>query len=113
MRRGSISIMVLIFGMVFAVSIGGLVLVSLTQHTASIRTEVFERALTLAQSGAEYYPWHLAHGPLDFTDGTGQPGPYTHTISDPYGGTEGTFNLSITPPASGSSTIAIESQGWL
>ena len=114
MRRGSISIMVLIFGMVFAVSIGGLVLVSLTQLTASTRTEMYERALTIAQSGAEYYRWHLAHDPLDFADGTGQEGQtYVHPISDPYGNTEGTFSLEITPPTPGSSTVTIESQGWL
>src|SRR3989338_9682388 len=109
MRHGSISIMVLIFGMVFAVSIGGLVLVSLTQLTSSTRTEVFERALTLAQSGAEYYRWHLAHDPLDFSDGTGQVGPYVHTISDPYGNTDGVFSLEVTPPASASSTVTIKS----
>ncbi|MEK7165696.1 MAG: hypothetical protein AAB874_02730, partial [Patescibacteria group bacterium] len=60
---GSISILVLIFGVVFSVGIGGLVLFTATQYTASTRTEVFERALTMAQSGAEYYRWHLAHSP--------------------------------------------------
>ncbi len=112
-HNGSISIMVLIFGLVFAVAIGGLVLVAATQHNSSLRTEAFEKSLTIAQSGAEYYRWHLAHDPLDFTDGTGQPGPYVHEISDPYGKTEGIFSLTITPPVSGSSIVMISSQGWV
>lgn len=112
-KNGSISILVLVFGLVFSAAIGGLVLVSLTQYTASTRTEVFERALSIAQAGAEYYRWHLAHDPVDFKDGTASPGPYVHAISDPYGGTEGTFSLTITPPASGSSIVTIESEGWI
>lgn len=112
-RRGSISILVLVFGLVFSAAIGGLVLVAATQYTSSTRTEAFERALTIAQSGAEYYRWHLAHDPVDFKDGTGQLGPYVHSISDPYGQTEGTFSLTIDPPASGSSIVTITSQGWL
>jgi len=110
---GSISILVLVFGLVFSAAIGGLVLVSATQYMSSTRTESFERALTIAQSGAEYYRWHLAHDPVDFTDGTGNPGPYVHSISDPYGNTEGTFSLTVDPPASGSSIVTITSQGWL
>jgi len=112
-RYGSISILVLVFGLVFAFGVGGLVLVSLTQYTAATRTETFERALAVAEAGAQYYRWHLAHDPLDFKDGTQNPGPYVHAISDPYGGTEGTFSLTITPPASGSSNVTIQSQGWL
>lgn len=112
-RKGSISILVLVFGLVFSAAIGGLVLVAATQYTSSQRTEAFEKSLTLAQSGAEYYRWHLAHDPTDFTDGTGGPGPYVHTIADPFGQTEGTFSLTIDPPASGSSIVTITSQGWL
>lgn len=113
LHEGSITILVLVFGAVFAIAIGGLVLVAATQYTSSVRVETFEKALTIAQSGAEYYRWHLAHDPQDFTDGTGNPGPYIHQISDSYGSTEGTFSLEITPPASGSSIININSKGWL
>ncbi len=110
---GSITLMVLIFGVVFTIAIGGLVLVGATQYTATKRNESFERALSVAQAGVEYYRWHLAHSPTDFTDGTGQPGPYVHGMNDPYGNTEGTFSLTVTPPASGSSIVTISSEGWL
>ena len=110
---GSISILVLVFGMMFTAAIGGLVLVAAVQNNNSNRTDSFERALSIAQAGAEYYRWHLAHNPVDFKDGTALPGPYIHTLSDPYGNTDGTFSLTITPPASGSSNITIQSVGWL
>lgn len=111
---GSISILVLIFGLVFSAAIGGLVLFAATQYTSAVRTDTFERALTIAQSGAEYYRWHLAHDIDDFTDGTGQlGGSYVHQIADPYGETEGVFSLTVDPPATGSTIISITSQGWL
>lgn len=113
MKRGSISLLVLIFGMVFSITVGGLALFAATQYTAATRTEAYEQALSIAQAGAEYYRWHLAHDPQDFTDGTGNPGPYTHTMSDPYGNTDGMFRLTIDPPASGSTIVSIRSEGWL
>ena len=112
-KRGSISILVLILGVTFAAAIGGLVIVAATQYTSQARDEAFEKALTVAQAGAEYYRWHLAHDPLDFTDGTGEPGAYVHPLSDPYGATEGTFTLTLSPPASGSSIVTITSQGYV
>lgn len=113
LKRGSISILVLVFGLMFSTAIGGLVMVAAIQQNNAIRTDVYERALTVAQAGAEYYRWHLAKAPTDYTNGTGQPGPYIIPMSDPYGNTEGTFALTITPPASGSSIVRIESTGWL
>jgi hypothetical protein len=110
---GSISIIVLVLGVVITVAIGGLVVAAGTQYTATTRTQSFERALTIAQSGAEYYRWHLAHAPTDYKDGTTNPGPYVHPITDPYGNTDGSFSLTVTPPASGSSIVTITSQGWL
>jgi hypothetical protein len=110
---GSVSIFVLVFGVVITIAVSGLVLLAATLFTSSARTESFEKALTVAQSGAEYYRWHLAHDIHDFTDGTGQPGPYIHEMNDPYGNTESTFSLTITPPASGSSIITVRSTGWV
>ncbi len=111
--EGSISILVLLFGFIASIVVGSLAVIASVQYNNSIRLDVYERALNIAQSGVEYYRWHLAHDPVDFTDGTGGPGPYIHQLRDPYGNTEGTFSLMITPPASGSSIVTIESTGWL
>lgn len=113
MRKGSISILVLVFGVVISLAVSGLVVVAATQYTASTRTEYFERSLSVAESGIDYYRWHLAHAPQDYRDGTNHTGPYTHTISDPYGNTNATFSLSVSPPASGSSIVTISSTGWM
>ncbi|MFC1647277.1 hypothetical protein ACFL1A_03255 [Patescibacteria group bacterium] len=107
MKKGSISILVLVLGVTITAIIAGLVLVASVQYTSSARTEVFEKSLNIAQAGAEYYLWHLNHDPTDFTNDTGQ-----HILSDPYGETDGTFDLTIDPPASGSSIITVRSQGW-
>jgi hypothetical protein len=110
---GSISILVLVFGMIVTVAIGGLAIVAATQYTSATRTEVYEKALSIAQAGAEYYRWHLAHDPIDFRDATMSAAPYIHKLTDPYGNTQGTFSLTITPPASGSSIVTISSTGWI
>lgn len=110
---GSISILVLLVGVTIAVAVGGLAITAMTLYTDSARTEAFEKSLSIAQSGTEYYRWHLSHAAADYTDGTGHAGPYIHAVSDPYGNTEGTFSLTITPPSSGSAILTITSQGWI
>lgn len=112
-RFGSISILVLVFGVMFTLAIGGLVTTAAVQQNNAVRTVVFEQALTAAQAGAEYYRWHLAHNPADYKDGTNNPGPYVHPMSDPFGNTEATFSLMITPPATGSSNVTVTSSGWM
>jgi hypothetical protein len=113
MKRGSISILVLVFGIVFSVTIGGLVSLSSLLWSNSQRTEVYERALYIAEAGTDYYRWHLAHAPTDFKDGTAVNGPYVHQMTDPYGNTTGTFSLTIDPPPYGSTIVTITSTGWL
>lgn len=113
LKRGGITILILVLGLTSAITIGGLVSMSAIVYSGSVRKEIYERALSVAQAGSEYYRWHLAHNPQDFQDGTGVPGPYVHTLTDAYGRTEATFRLEITPPASGSAITTIESTGWL
>ncbi|HLA25761.1 MAG TPA: hypothetical protein VJ028_01215 [Patescibacteria group bacterium] len=72
-----------------------------------------ERAFEIAEAGIEYYRWHLAHVPDDFQDGTGAPGPYVHDFKDSSGVVIGRFSLSIAPPQSGSTVVAVESTGFL
>lgn len=60
--------------------------------------EARERSLSIAESALEYYKWHLAHYPDDYTNGTGN-NTFTVSVNDPEGGTEGT--ASVTVAASG------------
>lgn len=71
-----------------------------------------EIALNIAEAGVNYYRWHLAHDPDDFTDSTGIPGPYEHEYKDPQGKALGKYSLEIVPPTQGSSIVTISSTGW-
>lgn len=70
-----------------------------------------EQAFHVAEAGIEYYRWHLAHAPTDFTDGTGQPGPYVHDVTDKDGNVIGQFSLNVTAPENGTTIVEIESTG--
>jgi hypothetical protein len=70
-----------------------------------------EQAFQIAESGIDYYRWHLAHSPNDFKDGTTNNGPYTHIFYDKDGKSIGTFKLTITPPIVGSTIVTIKSEG--
>jgi hypothetical protein len=111
-RSGSISILVMVFGLIAAVLIGGLVISTAIQANLSARNVYSEQALNVAEAGIEYYRWHLAHDPADFEDGTGASGPYEHAYTDPGGTTVGTFSLDIDPPTDGSTIVTITSTGW-
>lgn len=75
------------------------------------QTQEREVAFHIAEAGIDYYRWRLAHDPQDFQDGTGQAGPYVHTVDDKNGTPIGEFSLDITPPALGSTQVIIESTG--
>ncbi|KKP54776.1 MAG: hypothetical protein UR46_C0014G0003 [Parcubacteria group bacterium GW2011_GWA1_33_6] len=72
-----------------------------------------EQALQIAESGINYYQWHLAHYPNDYQDGSLQPGPYVHDYTD-FDTQEiiGYFSLVITPPVAGSTIVTIQSTAW-
>lgn len=77
-----------------------------------------EQAFHIAESGVEYYRWHLAHSPEDFMDGTGSDpdgegpnGPYVHDVEDKDGNVIGQFSLLITEPPVGSTLVVVESTG--
>ncbi|HMO78861.1 MAG TPA: hypothetical protein PJ997_01755 [Candidatus Paceibacterota bacterium] len=72
-----------------------------------------EQAFHIAESGIEYYRWHLAHAPNDFTNGTDQPGPYIHDVFDKDGNVIGQFSLNIIPPQNGTTIVTIESTGFV
>lgn len=110
--RGAVSLLLLMIGISVSISLGAIVLYSGIQFRNTVRTEMYERSLSIAQAGIDYYKWHLSHDPVDFMDGTNQSGPYVHQLDDPYGNTEAEFSLEITPPAPGSSIVTIQSTGY-
>jgi hypothetical protein len=110
---GDILISVLIFATVAITIIIGLVNWGAAM-LMSIRTVASrEQAFQIAEAGLDYYQWHLAQFPTDFTDGTTTPQPYVHTFNDKDGNLLGTYSLTITPPPVGSTIVTITSVGTL
>lgn len=94
--RGSISLLVIIFGGIFLTIIISLSGYVLAQNRVEDAQRLKTSALSIAEAGLEYYRWHLAHFPNDLQNGTGHAGPYPISIPDPEGGTAGTALLAIT-----------------
>lgn len=74
-----------------------------------------EKAFQIAESGVNYYQWHLAHFPQDFWDGNASttPGPYVHDYIDKDTNQKiGEYSLEIIPPGIGSTITTIKSTGY-
>lgn len=89
-----------------------------TQQLRVLRSTVDkEQAFQVAEAGINYYQWHLAHYPTDYSDGAGGGcgpcGPYTKDYVDTdTQQTVGRYSLTITPPPVGSTLVTIQSTGW-
>lgn len=99
--RGSAFLLTLFFSSLFLMMFGATLSFIMVQHTAVNKEVSRARALHIAEAGVNYYRWHLAHAPDDFSTDTG-----LHQYMDPHGGVFGEFVLSVTPPPT-TSTVAI------
>jgi hypothetical protein len=73
-------------------------------------------SMSIAEAGINYYLWHLAHNNEDYCDGqacvgSSPYGPYTHNYTDATGNVLGTYELFITPPSPGQSSVTVKSVG--
>ncbi len=94
--KGATVMLVLVFMGVFGLVVTTLSSYLLTQAKAGRAKLAREQALGVAEAGLEYYRWFLAHYPNNLQNGTGLPGPYAYTVTDPEGGTLGTASISVT-----------------
>lgn len=112
-RPGIELVMVIILmGMLTAVGLALLQMVS-SQNTLSSREVRQQQLSQIAEAGANYYRWHLAHYPSDYQDGTGSSGPYVHDFKDTTGKVIGRYELTITPPVTGSTIATVKSSAYL
>ncbi len=110
-QKGALLVQVIVFSTIAIVLIEGL-LGWAGVNIKSSRNEIYrEQAIELAESGIDYYRWHLAHASSDFQDGTGIAGPYVHQVKDKDGNVIGSFSLAITAPTVGSTKVHFESSG--
>ncbi|MEI6238130.1 MAG: pilus assembly PilX N-terminal domain-containing protein [bacterium] len=110
-KKGVAIVTSLIFGTIAVIIITGLVgwFAGLLSSSRALFDR--ERAFQVAESGIDYYRWHLAHNATDFTDGTTTPGPYVHIFEDKDGNALGEFSLDISRPATGSTIVSVVSTG--
>jgi len=112
-QSGNVLLFVMVFGAIsFSLIVLGVSGYAILENRASSHKHNREAAFQIAEAGANYYRWHLAHNKTDYQDGTGQPGPYVHDFTDKDGNVIGHFSLNITPP-DGSTIVTVESTGWL
>ncbi len=112
-RRGMEIVLVIVMITLLA-SVGLAVLTVVTSEASrSRRLTRLEQSFTIAEAGINYYRWRLAHYPADYQDGTGAAGPYIHDFTDSTGTVIGRYELTITPPVSGSTITTIQSAGYL
>lgn len=120
-ESGVVLVAVLVIASLFIVMAGGLVSLQLYQNKLYQQQIAKFQSLHIAEAGANYYRWFLAHNHTDYYDGTGadpggggEPyGPYIHDYTAPSSGITGKFSLEITPPPAGSTIVRIKSTGWL
>jgi hypothetical protein len=111
-NQDGITLMIaLVFGTLAMIILGGIVSWGMMNLRAARQAVKREVAFEIAESGNEYYRWHLAHAPTDYQDGTSNPGPYLHQFYDKTGNLIGSFSLTITPPLIGSSIVIVRSTG--
>jgi Tfp pilus assembly protein PilX len=112
---GSILIYNVVIIFIFSLVMLGLLAYATIQLRVVRSTVSREQAFQIAEAGANYYEWHLAHFAADYWDGqaSSTPGPYVHDYVDTDTNQKiGQFSLSITPPPVGSSIVTVESTGY-
>ncbi len=110
-QAGYLIIHTIVFGAIAVLLLTALVSWGGTNVRAGRDATLREQAFQIAESGIDYYRWHLAHAPTDYQDGTLLPGPYTHEYYDRDGTIIGHFELTITPPPAGSTVVTVVSKG--
>lgn len=93
--RGVTTILVIAFMGIFLLIMGTITSYAFEQAKYGRALYGREQAIAIAEAGLEYYRWFLAHNPNNLTNGTGLPGPYTYTVTDPEGGTLGSASISV------------------
>src|ERR1700722_12070481 len=95
-----------LISLLIAFGIMGGAAVELAVSNLSISSNLVQsqEAFNIAESGINYYMWHLNHNATDYKDGQSTPttpdptlgyGPYTHTYSDTNAINRGTYTLWI------------------
>jgi len=105
--RGSVMLLVLVFGGIFLMVLASLANFILGENRAQNVLRAQVEAFSIAEAGLNYYQWYLSHFPGDFTNGTGQAGPYVINYRNSAGTSIGTYALTIAGSSSCGSTQTV------
>ncbi|MBP9763261.1 MAG: hypothetical protein KBD10_00760 [Candidatus Pacebacteria bacterium] len=113
--RGMILLNTLVFGTIAVIIIVAITSWFTIAYRGTRDVTEKEQAFHIAEAGIEYYRWHLAHSPQDFTDGKAAnvAQPYVHDFFDKDKNKIGEFRLSIVAPTNGSTLVTVDSEGIL
>lgn len=111
-----------LLAVIIAFSVMGTAIVEVTLTNFSVVGNIVrsQQAFNIAESGLNYYMWHLNHNATDYKDGQTTPatpdpqlgyGPYTHDYIDTNGVDEGTYTLWINPAGNDSTIVNVRSIG--
>ena len=107
--RGYLILLSLVFGAIFLTLLGALSSILISQNNLQNITQAQHQSLGVAETGLEYYRWHLAHFQNDLQNGTNSAGPYTVTFNNPVTGYPyGTYQLSIAGNVSCGATTSVD-----
>ncbi len=110
-QKGFMLIGVLVFSAIAVIIVTAFVTWGQSSIRLSRRVLAREQALDVAEAGIEHARWYLAHFQDDYTLGNVGAGPYAYVFNDKDGNRIGEYNITITPPSSGSTLVGIRSQG--
>ncbi|EKD78338.1 MAG: hypothetical protein ACD_41C00365G0007 [uncultured bacterium] len=104
-QPGYILVTLIVFGAMLIMVIGAIVNLLILQHRTVQRSVASESALQIAEAGANYYRWVLAHDPENYT---GADQDYYNANGDNIGH----YLVTVTGPTDGSTVVTIESTAW-
>ncbi len=112
-NHGYLLVSALVFGSIGVILLTALVSWMAVSWKATRQLAQKEGAIQVAEAGIDYYRWHLAHAKQDFKDGLVTSGPYIHQFYNSLGQNIGYYQLTITPPAVGSTLVTVVSRGFM
>ena len=103
-KSGMILINVLVFGVIAIIVVTALINWGVTMIKDSRQLSMNEQAFQIADSGIDYYLTHINNSQTDYNGGI-------FDFKDKDGNVIGHFELTVTPPVTGSTLVTVQSKG--
>ncbi|MBI4708841.1 MAG: hypothetical protein HY764_01395 [Candidatus Portnoybacteria bacterium] len=105
-EHGATLTLVIVYSAVFLIIFSSLIGFVYLQLSQTRQKVAFNQALAIAEAGADWSRWHLAHAPNDYNFSG------TYDYKDPEGDTIGQYALEVSAPSACETSLSIKSTGW-